>query len=79
MKTIIEIQEELNCNCEDLVCEAKRKYLYVCKNNGAFHCGDAEGLGGFATFIGKFDTEQANMLYDRERKYIESYSEWKQL
>lgn len=35
--------------------EIGRKYAYVCRNNGAFHRGDSGHLGGYATFIGKFD------------------------
>ncbi len=35
--------------------EVCRKYFHVCRNNGAHHRGDAGHLGGYATFVGKFD------------------------
>jgi len=35
------------------------KYIYVCRNNGQFHKGDApSGSEGWATFIGKFTAEE---------------------
>jgi len=37
---------------------AGTKYLYVCRNNGQHHKGNAIGIPGFATFVGKFTAEE---------------------
>lgn len=42
-------------NTEEYSVEVCRKYFYVCRNNGAFHRGDAGHLGGYAAFVGKFN------------------------
>ena len=48
--------------------EAGRKYLYVCKNNGQFHKGNAPHGGGWATFIGKFSVDEARVFFGIEEE-----------
>lgn len=46
------------------VCECTHKYIYVCRNNGCFHKGNADNTGGWATFVGKFTIIEANEYFD---------------
>jgi hypothetical protein len=39
--------------------ERTRRYIFVCRNNGQFHRGDAPIGGGYATFEGRFTKESA--------------------
>lgn len=41
----------------------KRKYTYVCKNNGQFHIGNMCNFPGYATFIGKFLNNDPRLNY----------------
>lgn len=49
-----QIEEWMDENMLDYCAVAKRKYIYVCKNNGQFHCGERNNGAGFAQFLGKF-------------------------
>ena len=42
----------------DYVVEMKRKYIYVCLNNGQFHTGNCCNMGGYAKFVGKFSVDE---------------------
>ena len=58
---IKEKREDIIDNLEnggDYSIEKKRKYIYVCKNNGQFHTGNAAKIPGYATFIGKFSIDE---------------------
>ena len=64
MKTLKAIGEQIESKKEfgDIPAysvEVGRKYIYVCKNNGQFHRGDMEGVGGYATFVGKYSRDGA--------------------
>jgi len=39
--------------------QACKKYLYVCRNNGQFHKGEANGKPGWAKFLGQFSRDEA--------------------
>lgn len=54
---ISKIEKFYNFSSE-LVAEIGRKYVYVCRNNGAFHKGDMSGVGGWATFCHKTTIEE---------------------
>ena len=65
IKEIVEKIESANefGNVPAYSVEAGRKYIYVCRNNGQFHRGNAPNGGGWATFIGKFTADEAKEFF----------------
>jgi hypothetical protein len=62
METLKKIKKEIEGICEfgDIPAfsvQVGTKYIYVCRNNGAFHKGEMTGVNGYATFVGKFTTQ----------------------